>query len=58
MRLQAVVMAMKVVLNAVKWIIAIQQARKRVSILTVASSELLTTLAVLQPAEYSIARIF
>ena len=56
MRLPAAVMVVKVVLNAVKWIIAIHQTRKRVSIRTVASPELLTMLAVLQPAEYSIAR--
>jgi hypothetical protein len=58
MRLPAAVMVMKVVLNAVKWIIAMQQARKRVSSLTVASPELQTTLAVFQPAEYLIARNF
>lgn len=58
MRLPAAVMVMKVVLNAVKWIIAIQPVRKRVSRLMVASQEPQTTLAVLQPAEFLIARIF
>ena len=58
MHLPAAVMVMKVVLNAVKWIIAIQPVRKRVSCPTVASPEHQTALVVLQPTESLIARTF
>jgi len=46
MRLPAAVMVMKVVLNAVKWIIATRPTRKWASIRLVASPDPLTKLVV------------